>query len=1249
MKWITALDLEQWADTIPARDDFPGLVGDLVRATVDSVTSFRFPRGNKGQVRGFDGVLQADAQGPYVPDGESYWEFGVNEAGAAKATGDYEKRTKEVDAATRLDATFVFVTPRTWDNPKLKLADWVREKCDLKEWKDVRYIDGSMLEDWLAECPAVASRYAKYVLKAQPVAGVRSTDEFWDEFSTRFDPQLVDKVLLAGREDQATYIVQQLNGGPSKLLYAADAPDEVVAFAIAAIRSADPAVKLFLESRTLVVDSEEAARQLVGRKGLAFLLRGQGRDFVGLLSQHGPTVVSAGADERRMAHVQLNRPKSSALADAFVAMGYGQQEGYELARRCGRSLAVLARLIPNGNATKPGWVDSGEKLLPALLAGSWHATTKPDMEVLRTLAQVEDYDDFEFPLRKLTRLQDPPLDRAGDVWSMRASVDAFVHLGHLLGRKQLDGFKEAATTVFSKIGDPPKADDVFRSSSAREETHSSWLKDGLMTTLLHMAALHEQADFTVAGSSPTEFVNKIVRELPGLAKDHRLLAALQDQLPLLAEAAPVPFLEALEQLLEGDASGIKPIFQEFDGIVTSHSYHYGVLWALEVVAWDPALLLRSSLCLAKLAAIDPGGKDSNRPINSLRSIFLSWSPNTSAKAAERSAVLKHVVSAVPSIAWELITKLLPKAHDTSSPTQAPKFREYEEREPEVLTYGLVWESQAVVVDLAVGHVGHDPGRWHTLISAMHHFQEKPFYDVAEALRLELETPHVDTYEIWDHLRKEVNRHKAFDSTEWSLKDKPLAVLDTLVTGHAPKNPVLLASWLFDDWMPDVPGKGDLTDDPTEGIEAARATAITGLYASEGIEGLVALAGKVKLPQHVAHAVKNLQLEMEGLLRVMRAGLQNEALDLFSTIVMAEAISRFKRDGEDAVRVELHGLGLSPDRTSQLLMGLPETKETWDFVATFGEETEDSYWRGKHSFFVTGPVEELMLAIENYTRRGRYLAVLDASSRRLHDLPTKLLMELLNRAIPEINAMQGARGTMTLYVVERAFDELRTREDEPLEDIAQLEFAYLPALRERKKLLVLHRMIAEEASLFVDVIVAVFKPENSESVPVDDAARRKAVAAYELLQGLKTLPGQTGDEIDAQKLLSWCLEVRELATKADRLTMAEQRVGHLFARAPASSVDGAWPHDAVRLVIETLASDRLERGIEVERINMRGVYSKGIGEGGLQERDLAAQAQQWADAVPAYPRTAAMLRRVAASWSRYAERADVEAEEDELRR
>lgn len=1249
MKWITALNLGQWADTIPARVQFPGLVGDLIRASATGISSFRFPRGDKGQVRGFDGVLDAESTSPYVPDGESVWEFGVTEAGAAKATSDYDKRTAQVDESTRKVTTFVFVSPRTWDGGRgMKLEEWLNEKRALGQWKDVRYIDGSMLEDWLVLCPAVAAWYAKYVLQTQPVAGVRSTNEFWDEFSTRFVPQLVEEVLLAGRKDQADNLVQQLNTDIGRLLYAADSPDEVVAFAVAAIRNADPAVRLFLESKTLVVDTADAAQQLAGRKGLVFLLRGQARNVAGLLAPHGPTVVSAGADEKRSEHVLLNRPKSSELADAFVSMGYENNEGYDLARRCGRSLAVLARLPACGNAAQPEWIGSGELLIPALLAGGWHASTKPDIDLLCTLAETDDYDSIESPLRRLARLQDPPIDRAGDVWAMRAPVDAFLHLGHLLGRKHLERFSVALTTVFSPVGEPPKATDVFKPISEREAIHSSWLKDGLMTTLLHMAVLNEPASFIVTGSTPTEFVNGIVRGLPGLAKDHRLLAAMQDQLYLLAEAAPGPFLEALEQLLEGDASGIKPIFDELEGFISPRAYHYGVLWALEVVAWDPVLLLRASVCLAKLAAIDPGGKDSNRPINSLRAIFLAWSPHTSANAAQRIGVLNYVVQTVPEIAWQLLIKLLPQSHDTSTPTQKPKFREYQGGHAEVLTYGLVWESQTAIIGLALAQVGHDPARWGTLIGAIHHFPEVAFYQTVEALRVEMATTSGGNFEIWDHLRKEVNRHKAFADMDWALRDKLLAELNSLVVEHAPKNLVLLNSWLFDDWMPDVPEKGN-TADPMEGVETARSAAIADVYANAGIAGIIELALKAKLPQHVAFASRSLQLVKEELLLLLHRALQSgEGIDSFATVVMTEAVQRFGSEGETSVRVTLQALALEPVRTARLLMSLPESKNTWDYIATFGDAVDDLYWHTKHPFFGDGTTDELLAAVHQYARRGRFLAALSASSRRIKELSTVTLMELLSEAIPEINSMQSGVDNLTLHILERAFDEMSTRNDTPLESIAKLELKYLPILRMGKRQLVLHRMLVEQASLFVEVLSAVFKPEHGEAKVLDEFGRRHSVAAYELLKRLRALPGQTGNKIDEQKLLAWCFEVRELAAKADRLTMAEQRIGHMFAHSPASSADDAWPHETVRAAVEQLASEQLERGIEVERINMRGVYSKKLGEGGMQERDFATQFFKWAQAMPMFPRTAAMLMRISATWTRYAEQADSEADEDALR-
>ena len=64
MRWMTASELEQWARSISARDALPKIVSDLILASSPDITAIRFPSGDKGQVRGFDGVLVSEVRRP---------------------------------------------------------------------------------------------------------------------------------------------------------------------------------------------------------------------------------------------------------------------------------------------------------------------------------------------------------------------------------------------------------------------------------------------------------------------------------------------------------------------------------------------------------------------------------------------------------------------------------------------------------------------------------------------------------------------------------------------------------------------------------------------------------------------------------------------------------------------------------------------------------------------------------------------------------------------------------------------------------------------------------------------------------------------------------------------------------------------------------------------------------------------------------------------------------------------------------
>ena len=67
MRWVTARELEQWAQSIGARDALPKIVSDLILASSLDITAIRFPSCDKGQVRGCDGVLISQVEGLNVP------------------------------------------------------------------------------------------------------------------------------------------------------------------------------------------------------------------------------------------------------------------------------------------------------------------------------------------------------------------------------------------------------------------------------------------------------------------------------------------------------------------------------------------------------------------------------------------------------------------------------------------------------------------------------------------------------------------------------------------------------------------------------------------------------------------------------------------------------------------------------------------------------------------------------------------------------------------------------------------------------------------------------------------------------------------------------------------------------------------------------------------------------------------------------------------------------------------------------
>jgi hypothetical protein len=64
-----------------------------------------------------------------------------------------------------------------------------------------------------------------------------------------------------------------------------------------------------------------------------------------------------------------------------------------------------------------------------------------------------------------------------------------------------------------------------------------------------------------SGKSPQKYVDDVINALPEWGRLHHSIVRLGDQTALIAEAAPNPFLQALESMLAGAPEQLAQIFE----------------------------------------------------------------------------------------------------------------------------------------------------------------------------------------------------------------------------------------------------------------------------------------------------------------------------------------------------------------------------------------------------------------------------------------------------------------------------------------------------------------------------------------------------------------------------------------------------------------------------------------------------------------------------------------------------------------
>jgi hypothetical protein len=216
----------------------------------------------------------------------------------------------------------------------------------------------------------------------------------------------------------------------------------------------------------------------------------------------------------------------------------------------------------------------------------------------------------------------------------------------------------------------------------------------------------------------------------------------------------------------------------------------------------------------------------------------------------------------------------------------------------------------------------------------------------------------------------------------------------------------------------------------------------------------------------------------------------------------------------------------------------------------------------------------------------------------------------------------------------------------LDRVTRIEWYFFPALGFDPPTTTLHRRLADDPNFFAQIVSLAYRgrADVDAGIPLDpDRDQRPAQNAYGILDSWSVPPG-LGKEgnFDATRCEAWIADATHLLEEADRRVVGRLRIGQILTYAPAG--DEGWPSEAVAEIIERLDDDKIDNGARTEIQNQRGVTTRGVAEGGDQERALAAKYRACASRfVYTAPRVARLLNDIAQQYKHEAHEHDSEAE------
>lgn len=814
------------------------------------------------------------------------------------------------------------------------------------------------------------------------------------------------------------------------------------------------------------------------------------------------------------------------------------------------------------------------------LFGTWNEEVEEEKTLISEIIGQE-YKEWIKVVRTLLKQKSEYVSFKNNRWRIEKKEELIERYAEDYFKEDILKFENAVIKIVMEID--PKFDlepdkRIMSSIIGKKMVYSNELKKSVLESFAFIKSINSR--FINCEKEVNNFQWRIVRNILENST-WKNLATLNELLPILAEINENEYLTQLDRIIKEKNEDISRLFNEKEKNITTMGYTYGLVWSLELIAWNPMYIMQVFDIFGKLAKFD------KKIIDSMAMILLPWYPQTKAGVFLRKSTVEMVLRDYNDIGWELLMQLMPNKRTHSYPSYKPKWNNVIEGEIKVTNKDL-FEQYNEYIKLAINYSKTDKDRIINLVDELDDVPKDSFELICNKIKSE-EVKKINEEErfyIWNELENLIQRHKAYEKTEWALPQEAISILESLSKEIKPIHEEIYYKRLFNHNYWDFFNSEESYEDQERKLLNIQKEAIENLL-KLGIKSVVEFANTTNDPYRVGIALGEIELSSNDEKKVLQLLNGNQYKMSQGYVYRKFYCKEFKwLNNLDISNLDKIG-------KARLLVQLPNNKLVWEKVKEYLADDEDEYWKNTDIRNVEEG-SDYDYPLEQLLKNNRPIKALELISMALHEkrnFSDELTAKALNKALEDEENIEY----FDVYHIKQIIKYLQKNNYNSTE-LFKIEWSYLPILdnNDEYRPITIEKRLSEDPNIFMKIICLAYKAEKDKTNKENTDAKL-AMNAYRLLNIWRVVPGTKEDgSIDSIKINEWFKQMKEMAIEKDRLEVSLLHFGQVLFYAPKGE-DNSWIDENVAEILNQDDSEKIRRGYSLQAFNSVGaVYGDSEG-------------------------------------------------------